>query len=63
MNFCCVFEFYALFFGDVEQVFSCLAQEVFVCYFFGVVVPVPHFDSVACGVGDYGFAFEGWVVA
>ncbi len=63
MNFRCVFQFYVLFVGDVEQIFSGLAEEVLVCYLFGVVVPVPHFDSVACGVGEYGFAVEGWVVA
>ena len=63
MNICGVFEFDSLFFGDVKQVCSRFAKEVFVCYFFGGIVPVPDFDSVACGVGDYGFSFEGWVVA
>ena len=61
MIFCCI-KFYALFFGDFKNISSGLAQEVFVGYFFWVVVPVPHFDSVTCGVGDYCFAFEGWVV-
>ena len=58
-----VFYCYASFFCDVNQVLSCLIQECCVGDFFGVVVPVPDFESVVGGVGDDGFAFEGWVVA
>jgi len=57
------FHFYASFFGKVKQVLSGLAKEFLIGHFFGVVVPVPHFDAVAGAVGDYGFAFERGVIA
>ena len=57
------FYFQASLFGDIKKIGFGLLEEAFVGYFFWVVVPVPHFYSVACGVSDYGFSFEGRVVA
>ena len=63
MNIFSIFNCYAPLFSDVYEVLSCLGEEGGVGDFFGVVVPVPDFESVVGGVGDYGFAFECWVVA
>ena len=54
--------FLSSFFGYVEQILSGLLEEVLVGFFFGVIVPVPHFDSVACGVGDNSFPFKDWMI-
>lgn len=63
VNLCCIFYFYASLFSYLEQVLSCLVKEVYVGYFFRVVVPVPDFQAMTGCVGDDGFSFQGWVVA
>jgi len=59
MNLVCVRYFYAPIFDNVEKVFSGLAQKFLVGHFFGIVMPIPHFNSMVSAVGDYGFALEG----
>ncbi len=57
MQVFCVFYLYASFFYDIQQVKACLSQEFLICYFFGVVVPVPDFYTVVGAVAEDGFAF------
>ncbi len=57
-------DFYASFVRYVYEVLAGLVKELGVYVFlFGVVVPVPDFDSVAGCVGNYRFAVKGRVVA
>lgn len=63
MNVCFVGEVNVLFFGDIEQIFSGLLKKLLVGDYFGVVVPVPDLDSMAGGVGDYGFSLKGRMIS
>ena len=57
------FQLHSSFAGNFEKVLASLFEEFLVCYFFGVLVPIPDLHAMSSCISNDGFLLEEGLVA